>query len=194
VITESGGFVIYDYEHDVPRGGTPRPRGPNWLRQLVGDEYFQNVVETRLRTDECLEHMVGLRKLQSLRFIEAKVTISRLKQLERLPKLKSFGFHWTELNGAHLACLRNLVNLEGLMLDHNSVTDEGLVHLAQLRQLHTLTLDNTLVTAAGLVPLKGLVNLEHLQLQNTAVTDDGLEHLQEMNKLRRIFLDLTFRT
>jgi hypothetical protein len=46
-----GGRVTYDWKLSgfegcsvgLPRGPLPEPRGPRWLRWLVGDEYFQEV-------------------------------------------------------------------------------------------------------------------------------------------------------
>ena len=48
-IEQCGGHVTYDWQfHDLknwPHLPVLRPPGPAWLRRLIGDDFFQNVVE-----------------------------------------------------------------------------------------------------------------------------------------------------
>src|SRR4051812_25186139 len=53
-IRAAGGEIIYDFQ-STGRGSSRDgpdvvPAGPRWLRHILGDEYFQDVVEVRLWT------------------------------------------------------------------------------------------------------------------------------------------------
>ena len=100
-IEKLGGFVAYDYQLDasednpfaIKTEGT-KPPGPTWLRRLLGDEFFANVVDVVLHgsdgTDAALEHLKGLSQLQSLYLDETGATdagLARLKGLGRLQGL-----------------------------------------------------------------------------------------------------------
>ena len=75
--------------------------------------------------------------------------------------------------------LKDLTNLETLVLNDTQITDVGLEHLKGLTKLKKLSLRNTRITDAGLVHLKGLTNLESLNCRSTQVTDKGVKKLQQ---------------
>ncbi|HEY2148145.1 MAG TPA: hypothetical protein VGH32_09420, partial [Pirellulales bacterium] len=86
-IAKLGGRVLYDFQKD---GAS---RGPAWLRNILGDDFFGNVVELDLSesavTDEDLAFLDGLRSLESLNISDTGVTDAGLRRVGRLQNLKS---------------------------------------------------------------------------------------------------------
>ena len=90
-----GGYVIYDWQiADTPMSmreygyfvdGTPV--GPSWLRQMIGDDYFQEVWEVRFGFDpswpsskaEVLHCIPQLRRMRGLRRVELWGHLSELR-------------------------------------------------------------------------------------------------------------------
>ncbi|MGE5195678.1 MAG: hypothetical protein ACM3U2_24565, partial [Deltaproteobacteria bacterium] len=94
------------------------PRGPEWLRDRVGDErmrLFEDVVEVQIivkpATEETLRHVGELTSLQRL-------------YLDGTPVTDDWLVH-----------LKGLSRLEKLSLRNTPVTDAGLRHLKELTQL-----------------------------------------------------------
>lgn len=75
-IDAMGGVVLYDW-HTSQKGNAPawEPQGPVWLRQFIGDEYFQKVEEVYLMdpslpTDDTIQKLVQqCRRLQGLKAV-----------------------------------------------------------------------------------------------------------------------------
>ena len=73
IILKDGGAVVYDYQDQtLSRGATSHsanatPPGPVWLRGLLGDDFFVNVVGARIVTDAGLAHLTELSTLERLR-------------------------------------------------------------------------------------------------------------------------------
>jgi hypothetical protein len=154
-----GGSVRY--EHERPPSDPP---GPEWLRQLIGDEYFFSV------------HTLSLNR--------SKVDDSSLASVKRFPELKGLNLFRCKVTEAGLVHLKGMTKLEILILDNTQVTDAGLEHLRGLTELRSLFLNNTQVTDAGLVHLKGMIHLDSLWHYNTEVTDAGLKKLHPQRRRR----------
>ncbi len=156
-IEKLGGSVTYDWESDVSRS---EPPGPAWVRNLLGENFFGNVVGVSLEnthvTDAAIEHVKGFSQLQDLDLMDTPVTDAGLEHLKALTQLRM------------------------LSLDETRVTDAGLEHLKGLTQLQNLDLAGTLVTNAGLEHLKRLTQLQWLRLDGTRVTDDGVKKLKQV--------------
>jgi Leucine-rich repeat (LRR) protein len=161
-IVKLGGSVSYDYEKaswewefggSAPIGEVKhaKPPGPDWLRNLLGENFFSDVYWVVLSTSDG--------KLENL------------KQLTQLKKLQL-----TVSDGG----LENLKGLTQLQFLHFSgaVTDADLENLKEMHHLKELSLNATKVTDAGLTKLKGLTHLESLGLGLTKVTDAGVKDLQ----------------
>jgi hypothetical protein len=189
-IVEAGGEVELDYEHDRPA----EPLPPAWLRKLLGDEFFRDVVCVRL-TRDCgdgeLEHLKGLTKLEYLSLDGTRITDAGLVHVKGLTNLKYLYLDGTRVTDVGLEPLKGLTKLKHLFLSDTQLTDAGLADLKGLTKLEYLYLDGTRITDAGLVHLKGLTKLEYLQLFGTPVTDAGLEHLTRLSKLEYLRLDDT---
>ena len=157
-IRELGGRI--GYEHEVDRSNPP---GPEWLRQLIGDEYFFSVGAVQLTG--------------------SKVNDTSLSIIERFTDLKWLTLIGTKVTDAGLEHLKGLTNLQGLSIQYAEITDTGLEHLKGLTKLQTLHLNHTKITDAGLEHLTELSNLRALSLRNTKITDEGLIHLRRLTRL-----------
>ncbi len=124
-ILELGGFVSYAHERNQSD-----PPGPEWLRWLIGDEYFVSVVA------------VGFRGGRS-----------------PLPGIIDYApgrepFFEPNVTDEDLSHLRDLTNLENLYISSNKVTDAGLKLLKDLPQLRQLYLRSPRITGEGLKKLR----------------------------------------
>jgi len=158
-IEGSGGRIIYAHEPRIGLVGpvTPRipePPGPEWLRQLIGKEYFFSVVEVQL--------------------IGTSVDDASLMAIKQLTDVKTLWLGSTKVTDAGLVHLEGLTNLQELFLGNTMVIDAGIVHFDG-----TFAPDNSQITDAGLEYLKGLTNLEFLVLLDTQVTGEGVKKLQQ---------------
>ena len=107
-VKANGGHVRYDWEYDGdfnPFKQKAEHPAPKWLRDLVGDEYFQDVV--------------GVASIE--------VEVTDLTPLGNLKKLEELDISETQVTD--FTPLENLTNLKRLWLDGTPVTD------AQVKQL-----------------------------------------------------------
>jgi hypothetical protein len=154
---EKLGFVYYDYQFVSDNWDrTATPPGAEWLRNLVGVDFFANV------------------PFAFCRFNDAEMV-----QLRQFPKLKVLVFESDQITDSGLAHLQGLSQLQTLCLNNTQITDAGLTYLQGMNQLQHLHLNGTQITDSGLVHLQGLNQLGLLDLDNTRVTDAGCQKLQE---------------
>jgi hypothetical protein len=203
-IEEGGGWVGYDCQpedHSVPPGKLYCPYGlrerqdggyepedpsvppeepfcPHWLLELLGDDFFFEVVEARIENDADLEHLTNLTQLKRMFLDSTHVTDVGLVNLKDMTRLNVLYLGHTRVTDAGLANLKGLSQLRELWLNNTSVTDAGLEHVTALTHLKALSLVNTQVTDAGLQRLKGLKQLQWLWLGGTRVTYEGLDDLR----------------
>ena len=123
-ITKLDGRIRYDYELNARN--QPRLHGWDWLRNLLEDDFFIDVVQADLTCDAQMAPLTGLSQRRELYVPAAEVT------------------------DAGLQYIKNLTQLEALQLDDTQITDAGLAHLAGLTKLEVLSLDRTQITDAGL--------------------------------------------
>jgi hypothetical protein len=135
-----GGTVYYDYQIKT-NGLVPDtfdfqaiPPGPAWLRNILGDDYFQAVV--------------------SISFNKTAVADEDLSLLLDTPVLKVLDLGDTKITDDGLACVKNLNKLEFLFLRHTSVGDRGLKQLKDLAHLRGLDISDTKVTDEGIKQLQ----------------------------------------
>jgi hypothetical protein len=139
-------FALYDYEC---KNGYPcshseqRSWVPTRLRNLIGDEYFHNVVFAH--------HNAGVQP-----------NWTALESLERLETLQLDGCPVTDLELQHI---KGMAQLRNLSLSETGVTDACLVHLKAMKQLRRLDLRGTKVSRKGVEALQtalpSLVKVEH---------------------------------
>ncbi len=134
-IERQGGQVFYDYQF-MENGDTiyppPSPPGPAWLRGIVGDDFFREVVHVNLKHG-------GFNHLSDLPSMEGLFVPSSL-------------FHGDD---SHIDSLRELVHLRNLSIWDDSGPREGLLApLSQLTQLQQLCVSKTLLTKEEVVELR----------------------------------------
>lgn len=138
--------------------GWNEPRGPHWLRALLGDGILDSDCYVLLNgqqvTDAALEHLKGLRRLQRLCVDGTQVTDAGLTHLRRLKHLQWLWLVRTRITDAGLEHLNGSGQLVGLWLNGSPITDAGLEHLMRLDGLQWLGLEGTQVSAAGVKRLR----------------------------------------
>jgi len=212
VLLNTGAMIHYDYEV-VPR---PRPaaapvglrftdtaydqnllpRGPAWLREKIGDDYFKRVIAVWLYHPKAniqkvdLDELANLPYTQSFFFDGRDTTIHEedFTALQELHQLESLQLVRVRINGSILTWLPNPMRLKILMLSQADIDDEVFERIEKMTALQVLWLDGTHITDAGLQHLRNLQNLENLFLGATPITDTGLQHLSALKTLT--YMDL----
>jgi Leucine-rich repeat (LRR) protein len=209
----SGARARYDYEFDAEGNwilGTVAPPGPRWLRDLMGNDFFDDAVAIdwprypfrSAPTDDSLAHLAHLPRLKLLSIgfsepfrnneVNAGVTDAGLVHLRGLAQLEYLDLEYTAITDAGLANIKGATQLEGLVLGHTQVTDAGLVHLRNMTRLKLLFFDGTAVTDAGMpVIIQEFPQLENLRVGETQITDAGLKDLQRLTRLTLLNLSGT---
>jgi len=176
-----GGTLRFDESAD-------QHRAPEWLRQLLGEEYFRKVVAVdfpwggvgKVGDDE-LAFLADLPDLTVLNLGNNKtITDAGLQHLASLRKLRQVYLHSKNISGAGLQYLPR--DLETLNLTSTSI--DSAAHLQRMDKLKHLHLSGATITDEGLAGLSGLSALEDLRLSNTGLTDAGLEHLRPLQNLK----------
>jgi Leucine Rich repeat len=153
-IVRLGGRVAYDYERD-----SAKPHGPEWLRGLLGEDFFTRIVGVDLcgcatLTDAGLVNVKGMTELQTLNLFFTTTGDAGVENVRGLSLLQSLDLSETQVTDAGLERLEGLTRLEELRLGKTNITDARLVHLKGLGQLRTLYLWDTRVTDAGIKDLQ----------------------------------------
>ena len=179
--------TAYDFERNDRRKG---PRGPAWLRSLLGENFFSEVVGAQFdliqdaeRADAGLACIGEFRKLETLTLFGTRVSDSSAANLSRLTNLRDLVLGKTGLTDNGAACLRDMTKLERLELQTTNIDDAGLRNLTDMDDLKVLALNGTMVGDPGMEYLANLRQLKELRLQGTKVTDAGLQHLKGLTAL-----------
>ncbi|PHS05216.1 MAG: hypothetical protein COA78_15525 [Blastopirellula sp.] len=123
-------------------------------------------------------------KLTYLNISSLNMTGEELSLLSDATSLKTLNLSSCQaLEDSSLEALKELPNLETVILDRSAVGDSGMKHLAQIKNLRSLSLTYTSITDEGLKELKNVPTLRSLNLINTKVTDAGLLELQKFPAL-----------
>ena len=114
MIHSIGGSIVYEDQVDQVRfddGPAEQPE-PNWLEQLLGEDFFHSVVKVEL--------------------IDVPVTDSEFAYLKNLDVLEQLFVEGTNITDDGLACLHRLDELEIVFLLGTQVSDNGIEHLTLL--------------------------------------------------------------
>lgn len=140
-------------------------------------------------TDTGLEPVVNLKNLQMLVLSNCdNITDSGLQHLEDLERIQMLFLNCTRFTGGGLVHVKNLKDLRVLWADCNN-TRPDLEHVKDLEELQALILIEARTTDASLEHLKTLKNLEHLALESANITDAGLKHLESLKNLKMLYFD-----
>ena len=135
-IEKAGGSVLYDYQVDADwiLTGVSEPPVPGWLRNVLGEDFFSDVVIVGLLSGVGNDRVVYLKRLTGLRSLSLKdsqVTDSGLEHLQGLTKLERLDLGRTQVTDAGLEQLRGLTNMRELLLYSTQVTDAGVKKLQE---------------------------------------------------------------
>ena len=111
----------------------PEPAAPEWLRNLVGIDYFREVAEIQLSRSEVadndLTRLRPFRRLKTLSFVNRKITDAGLEALPHFPQLETLRLQGTEITDAGLGHLAKFTSLEMLNVKGTVVTLEAINEL-----------------------------------------------------------------
>jgi hypothetical protein len=204
-ITNVGGKVEYDWRFNAGPLRNLQPPEPEWIRNLLGGDFFDKVVQASLKTDAQMVRLQVLTQLRELDLgttdadgllvdFDTRISDAGLAHLAGLKQLKSLVFNGTQITDGGLAHLTGLNQLQELDLGIFEITDAGIAHLAGLPRLKDLILSDTQITDDGLAHLAGLTQLQSLVLDRSQITDAGLAHLAGLSQLQSLSLRGTIVT
>lgn len=149
------------------------------MGHLVGLVHL--AADSRLVTDEGIEHLQGMVNLRSLNLYSCRITDSGAAKLRHLPQLRSLEICGGLLTDAGVSRLCHLTNLEYLNLQQNHVTDISIPILAtSLRKLKALNLTHTKISGSSLLELARLRDLHRLAVNGCHVSHSSLSRFQSM--------------
>lgn len=156
-IEAAGGYVDYNYHRELmlPEHETyistdsvvKRPRGPEFLRNMLGHHFFHKVTEVQF-TNKPLDDLSLLSQTIDIHTLVLRRT--RIDDLSPIAAL--WQIEYLEISDAQvhdLSPLSQLPRLKKLILSGIPVTDSDLAPLFQLDTLEQITLVRTSVTATG---------------------------------------------
>ncbi|MFO0957985.1 MAG: hypothetical protein U0800_11245 [Isosphaeraceae bacterium] len=169
--------------------------GPNWLPDLIGEDYFRTVTVAGFHwqgwddeqfdpiPDGALRSLLDLSYLTTLRIDHRTLNGEQLAFIGSLPSLEvleitdCIGF-----NGNALVSFGNLKKLRVLSLRTQEITDDLLKSIASLRALEELTLTKSLASLREDV-LEGVTNVDF-----TLTDGSGLGPLSKLPRFRKLLL------
>jgi Leucine-rich repeat (LRR) protein len=140
----SDDLLTKDRGGGLPRGNVPR------IRTL------QTSGERPRITDAGLEHLKGLKNLETLDLFASQVTDAGLHHLVGLQNLRSLNLAHTLTTNEGIKVLAALSRLESLNLVGTGITDDGLLELKPLTSLRTVQVDAP-ITPMGVSRAKELM-------------------------------------
>lgn len=147
--------------------------------------------------DAALDHIVGLRRVQSVLLNDTKITDKALQAVGKATTLRNVDLRGCKVSNAAISHLAGLTNLRALRLSGKngaSVDDGALSDVGKLTNLKALALDGLWVGEEGIVKLDGLKNLEEIYLGGTLVGDEALALLSQFPNLKKLRISQTQTT
>jgi hypothetical protein len=208
-VRDYGGFVYHDSDF-VGNERTPgrRPWAPASLRKLVGEDFFQDVVEVNLvygtdankkriqveRTDdEVIPRLLAIPGLKRLYIYKGQASDRAMETVAKLTNLEVLMMWEATVTDAGIERLKSLRMLNSIHVDKAGLGDDSLKHLSSLPLLHTMNLQGNRFTDKGLAYLKDMRRLKQLVPDNgdTDITDAGMAHLSGLVNLERLGIQQT---
>jgi len=198
-IESAGGSVTYDWQHDSRARSNregPHPRGPQWLRDLIGRHYFDTVVDVRFwRGDMARAHG---------QFAEVAPCLANL------PRLRFLSLTGLALGENEFAMVAKYSSSEELICYMMELRDRDAAQLAGAAPLRKLGLNDVKISAKGIAEFKRLPQLEEFWLachfedpgpdgalapsHTYCIGDDAVPGILEFSSLRSLGLTATLMT
>lgn len=124
--------------------------------------------------------------LTHLEFLEVKnvrLSVSEIRTLEKLPRIKALWLYDAGARDDWLLPLSRLRDLEWLWIS-GDITDEGVHRIAALNGLRALGLPKTQISPKACETIAAIPHLEILDLAETAISDEGIKYLRRVRSLR----------
>jgi hypothetical protein len=182
-IQASGGTVMYDFHEVAPRtvSTAGHPSGPEWLRKLLGDDYFQGPVWVcflgNAQGNEWVNAVGDLPSTKYLLLARDDVNDDVLARLPFLPNLEELHLYHAAVSDRGVEQLRKFPHLRWLVARGSGITDCGLRGLAAF-ELEEANLRDTRISDAGVPTLITMTRLEKLEVRGTRITKAGAERLR----------------
>ena len=195
-IQKAGGFVWYDFELDslgdlVPNRQRP---GPQWLRRLLGDHFFDAVTSAYVWDDVAMTYLAQLPRLQEL------FLISNLPRRNTPPPRpinhKLLGGSTTTLDKFSASGRRSIEDYQSCNPRFQDWTGHDLQSLplpVHLRNLCVQLMDTACLCSLRngrselavppLQNLRALTQLRVLSLEGDNIQDAALEHIEGLTQL-----------
>jgi hypothetical protein len=113
-----------------------------------------------------------------MQLLDSPTTDADLRYLRDLPQVQILLLSRTKMTDAGIPHLLACRQLRYLSLVKIPLSDEGIAQLTQLKQIETLTLDGTAITDASVEHLTKLPKLKWISILDTSITDEGYLRLQ----------------
>jgi len=172
MVAKFGGAARYDFEDLRSWTGGPRHHPANnlWLRKLLGDDFFDRLVELEVGTpfypyqshtsaaldDDGFRLITSLTDLRILKVADSRLTDDGAKTIS-----------W-------------LINLEELQLSSPLITGQTLEAVAHLPKLRRLTLRAPEITDSAVDKIGSMKHLQQVDLRETNVSRKGLNRLHQL--------------
>ena len=195
-VLELGGNVTFEHEIDDvatrTRPTTPRPPGPAWIRALLGDHYFFQVADVSLH-DATDEHLAAIGKLSEIRRVQLSGTFTDegISSLKDMRDVEVLILSDCRVTGRGLRHLRDCSKLRWLSLKGMPFDAEASAHLTRLTSLTDIDVRGLDVTAEFIANVAQLPNLENLDLSETSIADRELRGIAPLKRLRYLHIEGT---
>ena len=143
-----------------------------------------------------MQHLRGLRRVQSVLMNDTAITDAGLEPIGKLDTLRNLDLRGCPVSNTGLVHLKGLKKLKALRLSGKSgattVDVEGFNHISSLNGLKVLAADFLFGDmVAAISRLDGVTNLEELYLAGTAFDDEAAILLSRFSKLRQLRVSQT---
>jgi hypothetical protein len=208
LLHNGGNWVCAVYDFQYSQDGAHRywaaPPGPNWLRDLIGLDYFSTVVA--VNTNDLGDDFAALEdlpNLTSLSIYASHLSDREIAYLRLSPHMRELSLFVgkSEVGDAGWVPLEELRDLKELSMGGGGITDAALRHISRFAKPRSLRISRMggadvaggaaepQITDAGLQSIGHFTKLRSLQLYCLPnVGDNGLANLEQMAELETLDL------
>ena len=197
IVKAAGGEVTYDFQARPGRPFQPgaSPPGPRWLREFLGDEYFQEVAWVSFQNSQfsparvgpaVVEAIADFDRLEQLDIIYVPLDDAAILPLTRISSLQELTLLDVQATGASLVAIRQMPSLKSLSLrvKPGNLPGSAVRSLAGMTQLKDLFLAGMVSTTSNdVAALRTLAGLQTLYLSLSPQEGGWLQDLQGLTQL-----------